>query len=119
MKPDAVSIPTSYTSFIAPVSSAKLHQEAKAQAYHPTDSSHGPMGQPNGYLRAMETPYVVRSHSAAQTHDEKVSSEETKRCEYLQGMRHEQLLICSSLRSSLSLSRRIAVLHVRAPEPRP
>ncbi|GMH75084.1 hypothetical protein TrST_g5002 [Triparma strigata] len=71
MKPDAVSIPTNYISYIAPLSSTKLHQEAKAQSYSATDGTHGPMGQPFGYLRAMETPYVVRSHAATQTHIEK------------------------------------------------
>lgn len=70
MKDGAVSIPTSYTSYIAPLSSAKLHQEAKAQAYSATDPTAGPMGQPFGFLRAMETPYVVRTFSATQTHPE-------------------------------------------------
>ena len=71
MKPNAVSIPSDYVSFIAPLSSAKLHQEAKAQAYVSTDPGAGPMGQPFGFLRAMETPYVVRTHAGTQTHGEK------------------------------------------------
>ena len=71
MKADAVSIPENYVSFIAPLSSARLHAEAKAQAYAATSPSDGPMGQPFGFLRAMETPYVVRTHAATQTHAEK------------------------------------------------
>jgi len=32
----------------------------------------GPCGRPNGALRSMETPYVVRPHAASQTHGEKI-----------------------------------------------
>lgn len=67
-----ISIPQSYTSYISPVSSARLHSEAKGQAYsQPSSVMDGPMGQPMGFLKAMETPYVVRSHAASQTHPEK------------------------------------------------
>ena len=48
----------------------RLHSEAKAQAYQPSDAMEGPSGKPCGNLGAMETPYVVRSHSAIQTHKE-------------------------------------------------
>jgi len=67
-----ISIPQSYISFLSPVSSVRLHAEAKAQAYStPSSALDGPMGQPIGILKAMETPYVVRSHAASQTHREK------------------------------------------------
>jgi protein arginine N-methyltransferase 5 len=62
----SVSIPQSYRSYIAPVSSMRLHAEIKAQAYSPTDATNGPGGQPFGTLRAMETPYVVRPYAASQ-----------------------------------------------------
>ena len=54
-----------YTSFVAPVSSCRLHTEAKQQAQVP----HGG-GQPLGIQRAMETSYVVRTHMSSQTHME-------------------------------------------------
>ena len=60
-----------YTSYLAPVSSSRLHSEARAQAYSPSSPTDGPEGQPYGTLRALETPYVVRAHSASQTHVEK------------------------------------------------
>ena len=67
-----ISIPQQYISFITPVSSVRLHAEAKAQAYQtPSCALDGPLGQPIGALKAMETPYVVRTHSASQTHTEK------------------------------------------------
>lgn len=46
----------------------RLHAEAQAQAYSPSNASEGPSGKPCGSLQAMETPYVVRSHAASQTH---------------------------------------------------
>lgn len=61
---------SSYTAFIAPVSSARLHSEAKAQAGLPLNSCDGPASASNGIQRALETPYVVRSHAASQTHSE-------------------------------------------------
>ena len=66
-----VCIPQSYQSFVAPVSSMRLHAEARAQAYTPTKSTDGPGGQPFGMLRAMETPYVVRPYAASQMCTEK------------------------------------------------
>uniref|UniRef100_A0A7S2E2A0 Protein arginine N-methyltransferase n=1 Tax=Helicotheca tamesis TaxID=374047 RepID=A0A7S2E2A0_9STRA len=71
LKDDCISIPQSYTSFLAPVSSMRLHSEARAQAYSPSNPTDGPGGQPCGTLRALETPYVVRPHAASQTHVEK------------------------------------------------
>lgn len=70
LKTTCVSIPQSYTSYISPVTSMRLHSEAQAQAYMPSNSLEGPGGKPCGLLHAMETPYVVRSHAAAQTHEE-------------------------------------------------
>jgi protein arginine N-methyltransferase 5 len=60
-----ISIPMQYTSFLAPVSSCRLHTEATQQAQVPHDGA-----QPLGMQRAMETSYVVRTHSASQTHIE-------------------------------------------------
>ncbi len=60
----------SYTSYIAPVSSARLHSEAKTQSCHPLNANEGPASPPVGMQRAMETPYVVRTHAASQTHEE-------------------------------------------------
>jgi protein arginine N-methyltransferase 5 len=60
----------SYTAYIAPVSSARLHSEAKIQSCHPLNNSEGPASPAVGMQRAMETPYVVRSHAASQTHPE-------------------------------------------------
>lgn len=48
----------------------RLHSEAAAQAYSPANTADGPGGKPCGTLQAMETPYVVRSHAACQTHIE-------------------------------------------------
>ena len=67
-----ISIPQRYTSYIAPISSVRLHAEAKAQAFQtPSSALDGPLGQSIGGLKAMETPYVVRTHAASQTHTEK------------------------------------------------
>jgi protein arginine N-methyltransferase 5 len=68
MKDSTISIPNHYTSFLAPVSSLRLHSEARAQAYYPQSSSDGLDSAPMGNLKVMETPYVVRSHAACQTH---------------------------------------------------
>ena len=70
MKDTCVSIPQNYTAYLAPVSSMRLYTEAQAQAYVPSRATDGPMGKPCGALQAMETPYVVRSHAASQTHAE-------------------------------------------------
>ena len=48
----------------------RLHSEAAAQAYSPSNPTEGPGGKPCGTLQAMETPYVVRSHAVCQTHAE-------------------------------------------------
>ena len=70
LKEDCVSIPQSYTAFIAPVSSARLHSEAKTQSCLPLNTNEGPASPVVGMQRALETPYVVRSHAASQTHNE-------------------------------------------------
>lgn len=70
MKETCVSIPQSYTSYIAPVTSMKLHSEAQAHAFFPSEPLRGPGGEATGMMQAMETPYVVRSHLASQTHEE-------------------------------------------------
>jgi len=70
MKNTCVSIPQKYTSFLSPVSSMTLHSHARSQAYAAYNSFEGPAGKPCGILQAMETPYVVRPHSASQTHKE-------------------------------------------------
>eukprot|EP00897_Mesotaenium_endlicherianum_P006889 jgi/Mesen1/6228/ME000320S05426 len=49
LKPDGVSIPSSYTSFIAPITASKLHNDVKAY----------------GDLAHFETAYVVKLHSVA------------------------------------------------------
>eukprot|EP00850_Spirogloea_muscicola_P017646 SM000154S01381 [mRNA] locus=s154:56254:62451:- [translate_table: standard] len=49
LKPDGISIPSSYTSFIGPITAAKLHNDVKAY----NDLAH------------FETAYVVKLHSAA------------------------------------------------------
>lgn len=67
LKHNCISIPQRYVSFAAPISSMRLHSEARAQAYSPISPTDGPGGQPFGALKAMETPYVVRAHAAAQT----------------------------------------------------
>lgn len=72
LRDHCISIPQTYTSYLAPVSSVRLHAEAKAQSYAtPSSAMDGPLGQPFGALKAMETPYVVRPHAASQTHSEK------------------------------------------------
>ena len=70
MKDTCVSIPQNYTAYLAPVSSMRLYTEAQAQSYVPSRATDGPMGKPCGTLQAMETPYVVRTHAASQTHAE-------------------------------------------------
>jgi protein arginine N-methyltransferase 5 len=62
-RPSTVSIPMQYTTFLAPISSIRLHTDAKQQAQVPHEG-----GQPLGIMRAMETSYVVRTHAASQTH---------------------------------------------------
>lgn len=66
-KSTTISIPMQYTSYLAPVSSVRLHNDAAQQAHVP---HHG--AQPLGIQRAMETSYVVRPHLASQTHREQV-----------------------------------------------
>lgn len=70
LKDSCVSVPQSYTAFIAPISSARLHSEAKTQSCLPLNTNEGPASPSVGMQRAMETPYVVRSHAASQTHTE-------------------------------------------------
>ncbi|GAX26300.1 type II protein arginine methyltransferase [Fistulifera solaris] len=60
-RPDVVSVPTRYTSFLAPVSSLKLHQEVMAQSFYPDNNA-----RVVGQQIAVETPYVVRTHAASQ-----------------------------------------------------
>lgn len=62
-----VSIPTRYVSYVAPVSSTKLYQQARAQSLYPNDTETACLGR----TVAMDTPYVVRTHAASQTHMEK------------------------------------------------
>ncbi len=64
-KSTTISIPMEYTAYLAPVSSYRLHSDAAQQAQVPHDGA-----QPLGIQRAMETSYVVRPHSASQTHQE-------------------------------------------------
>ena len=64
-KSTTVSIPMEYTALLAPVSSLRLHTDAKQQAQVPHEGA-----QPLGIQRAMETSYVVRTHAASQTHAE-------------------------------------------------
>ena len=64
---ETVSIPSRYISYVAPVSSTKLYQQARAQALYPNESETACLG----LTVAMETPYVVRTHAASQTHVEK------------------------------------------------
>jgi protein arginine N-methyltransferase 5 len=66
-KPSTISIPMQYASYLAPVSSFRLHSDAKQQAQVPHDGA-----QPLGIQRAMETSYVVRTHAATQTHNEQL-----------------------------------------------
>lgn len=98
MKENGISIPQTYTSYLAPVTSMKLHAEAKSHAFFPSVPTEGkliglfksgkdvcaithihdcfyfyyvgPEGKPCGALQAMETPYVVRAHAASQLHKE-------------------------------------------------
>jgi protein arginine N-methyltransferase 5 len=62
-KSTTISIPMQYTAFLAPISSIRLHTDAKQQAQVPHEGA-----QPLGIQRAMETAYVVRTHAASQTH---------------------------------------------------
>mmetsp|Transcript_1511 Transcript_1511/g.2767 ORF Transcript_1511/g.2767 Transcript_1511/m.2767 type:complete len:772 (-) Transcript_1511:40-2355(-) len=70
MKENGISIPQKYTSYLAPVTSMKLHAEAKSHAFYPSVPAEGPEGKPCGAQQAMETPYVVRAHAASQLHKE-------------------------------------------------
>jgi type II protein arginine methyltransferase len=71
-KETTVCIPAEFSSYIAPVSSLRLHSEARAQAYYPKSASDGVDSAPMGTLQVLETPYVVRSHAACQTHEEQL-----------------------------------------------
>lgn len=66
-KPSTISIPMQYTTFLAPISSIRLHTDARQQALVPHEG-----GQTLGLQRAMETSYVVRTHAASQTHPEQL-----------------------------------------------
>lgn len=66
-KTTTISIPMQYSAFVAPISSCRLHTEATQQAQVPHEGA-----QPLGIQRAMETSYVVRTHSASQTHAEQL-----------------------------------------------
>lgn len=66
-KKSTISIPMKYSAFVAPVSSCRLHTEATQQGQVPHEGA-----QPLGIQRAMETSYVVRTHSASQTHAEQL-----------------------------------------------
>lgn len=70
LKENGVSIPQNYTSYLAPVTSMRLHAESHAHAFFPSEPTQGPGGKPCGVLQAMETPYVVRTHAATQLHEE-------------------------------------------------
>mmetsp|Transcript_1651 Transcript_1651/g.2469 ORF Transcript_1651/g.2469 Transcript_1651/m.2469 type:complete len:923 (+) Transcript_1651:14-2782(+) len=70
LKENCVSIPQNYTAFIAPVSSSRLYTEARCQSSFPAHPEEGPAAPASGMQRALETPYVVRSHAASQTHPE-------------------------------------------------
>lgn len=71
LKENCVSIPQNYTAFIAPVSSSRLYSEARCQSSYPAHPEEGPAAPASGMQKALETPYVVRSHAASQTHPEK------------------------------------------------
>jgi protein arginine N-methyltransferase 5 len=71
LKDNCVSIPQNYTAFIAPVSSSRLYSEARCQSSFPARPEEGPAAPASGMQRALETPYVVRSHAASQTHPER------------------------------------------------
>ena len=58
-KSTTISIPMKYSAYAAPISSCRLHTEATLQAQVPHEGM-----QPLGILKAMETAYVVRTHSA-------------------------------------------------------
>jgi protein arginine N-methyltransferase 5 len=71
-KDSTISIPAQYSAFLAPISSQRLHSEARAQSFFPSLGEGGLDSAPMGTLRAMETPYVVRMHAASQTHVEQL-----------------------------------------------
>lgn len=57
-----ISIPSSYTSYVAPVASVKLWQQAREQSLYPNEFRTRSLG----LTKAMETGYVVRPHEASQ-----------------------------------------------------
>jgi protein arginine N-methyltransferase 5 len=66
-KPETISIPSSYTSHIAPMSSRHIHgQIVNQQAFFPDSGSARAVGRQT----AVETPYVVRTHAASQLYAE-------------------------------------------------
>eukprot|EP00588_Corethron_pennatum_P022548 CAMPEP_0194328496 /NCGR_PEP_ID=MMETSP0171-20130528/45039_1 /TAXON_ID=218684 /ORGANISM="Corethron pennatum, Strain L29A3" /LENGTH=770 /DNA_ID=CAMNT_0039088875 /DNA_START=8 /DNA_END=2320 /DNA_ORIENTATION=+ len=79
-KTSTVSVPQSYVSYLAPVSSPRLWAEARSQAYSAGCPRAGPGGAPGGIQRATETPYVVRPHASAQTHAERRCFEYSHPC---------------------------------------
>lgn len=54
LAPDGVSIPQSYTSFLAPVTASKLHNDVRAISAHASNE-----------VKHFETPYVVKLHRVA------------------------------------------------------
>ncbi|GKY95937.1 hypothetical protein MPSEU_000554300 [Mayamaea pseudoterrestris] len=61
-QPSTISIPSRYTSYVALVNSAKLHAQAQQQALYPNEHVTNMVGM----VKAMETPYVVRTHACSQ-----------------------------------------------------
>ncbi|CAO1618171.1 unnamed protein product [Sympodiomycopsis kandeliae] len=59
LKTTGVSIPQSYTSFITPLSSAKLHNEVLTSGSAPGSSGQTPCASNAGAVKAAETPFVV------------------------------------------------------------
>jgi protein arginine N-methyltransferase 5 len=64
-RPETVSIPTKYTSYLAPISSLHIHHQiVQQQAFSPESDNNHVVGK----QKAVETPYIVRTHAASQTH---------------------------------------------------
>ena len=66
LRDDGISIPASYSSWVAPLCSPKLYGEARSFAINDATGTGGPQGDPayRDPVRGLETMYVVCIHNA-------------------------------------------------------
>lgn len=99
LKPDGISIPCSYTAFIAPISSASLHEKIVS----------------GDDVAKAEKPYVVLFHQAAILSARKESMERVQSCWSFQHPRSDLVLDTNDLPITISHNSRMANLSFHIP----